>query len=279
MPEERVSKLLAAAGLASRRAADELIAAGRVTVDGRTVGLGERADPSRAEIAVDGRPIPVAAAIIHLAIHKPAGVTSTVADRHADRTVLDLVPAGLVPAGARIYPVGRLDRDSEGLLLLTNDGDWSNRVLHPRHGIEREYAVALDGPLEAGQRATLEAGILLDEGPARLLGLRPQTRSETASLARLLGFAPSAGLTWYRVTLGQGMRRQVRRMLAAVDAPVRRLVRVRIGTLRLDLPAGGVRPLAAAEVRRLGAGVSTASAGLLAEPRSPATVRRRRAGR
>ncbi len=279
MPEERVSKLLAAAGLASRRAADELIAAGRVTVDGRPVGLGERADPAIVEIAVDGRPIPAAAAFVHLALHKPAGVTSTVADRHADRTVLDLVPAGLVPAGARIYPVGRLDRDSEGLLLLTNDGDWSNRVLHPRHGVEREYAVALGWPLEAGQRATLEAGIALDEGPARLLGLRPQTRSETASLARLLEYPPAPGLAWYRVTLGQGMRRQVRRMLAAVEAPVRRLVRVRMGTLRLDLPAGGVRPLTPAEVRRLGAGVSTAAAGSAAEPRALAPPRRRRAGR
>ncbi len=279
MPEERVSKLLAAAGLASRRAADELIAAGRVTVDGRTIGLGERADPALVEIAVDGRRIPTPAAVIHLALHKPAGVTSTVADRHAESTVLDLVPAGLVPAGARIYPVGRLDRDSEGLLLLTNDGDWSNRVLHPRHGIEREYAVALDGPLGADQRVTLEGGIVLDDGVARLLGLRAQTRSETASLARLLESAPAAGLAWYRVTLGQGMRRQVRRMLAAVEAPVRRLVRVRMGTLRLDLPAGGVRQLTPAEVRRLGAGVSTAAAGPAVEPRAPAPPRRRHAGR
>lgn len=273
MPEERVSKLLAAAGVASRRAADELIGAGRVTVDGRVVALGERADAARDVIAVDGRQIPAATAAVHLALHKPAGVTSTVADRHAERAVLDLVPAGLVPGGARLYPVGRLDRDLEGLLLLTNDGEWSNRVLHPRHGVEREYAVALDLPLEASQRATLEAGIRLDEGVARLLGLRLQTRSETASLVRLVEAGPAGGLAWYRVTLGQGMRRQVRRMLAAVGAPVRRLVRVRIGTLRLDLPAGGVRPLTAAEVRRLGSGVATATAGH-GEPPPPPPIAR-----
>src|SRR5664280_877767 len=107
--------------------------------------LGEKADPAVTEIAVDGRPVDVAAALVvpavHLALHKPAGVTSTVVDRHADRTVLDLVPARLLGPGIRLYPVGRLDLDSEGLLILTNDGAWTDRVLHPRHGVEREYAV------------------------------------------------------------------------------------------------------------------------------------------
>ena len=257
MPDERVGKLLAAAGVASRRGADTLIAAGRVTLDGRVATLGEKADPARSVIAVDGQAVDVsgtaALPAVHFAMHKPAGITATVADRHAARTVLDLVPARLVPPGARLYPVGRLDRDSEGLLLLTNDGAWTDRVLHPRHGVEREYAAAFAVPLDAEQRAALAAGIPMEEGTARLGGLRSATRTETASLARLLDPRPAAGLAWYRVTLAQGWRRQVRRMFGAVGAPVARLVRVRVGPLRLDLPSGAVRPLTGAEVRRLGA--------------------------
>jgi 23S rRNA pseudouridine2605 synthase len=257
MPEERVGKLLAMAGIASRRGADALIAAGRVTLDGRVAVLGEKADPARAVIALDGRPVDVVGALdaptVHLALHKPAGFTSTVADRHALRTVLDLVPARLVAPGVRLYPVGRLDRDSEGLLLLTNDGSWTERVLHPRHGVEREYAAAFAVPLEVEQRNALAAGIALEEGVARLGGLRAATRTETASLVRLLDPRPDPGLAWYRLSLAQGWRRQVRRMFGAVGAPVVRLVRVRIGPLRLDLAAGAARPLTAAEVRRLGA--------------------------
>ena len=273
MPEERVGKLLAAAGIASRRGADALIAAGRVTLDGRVAYLGERADPALAAIAVDGRPVDVVAALgapaVHLALHKPAGVTSTVADRHADRTVLDLVPARLVTPGARLYPVGRLDRDSEGLLLLTNDGAWTDRVLHPRHGVEREYAVAFDVPLDAEQRTRLAAGIALEEGIARLGGLRPATRTETTSLARLIDPRPAPALTWYRATLGQGWKRQLRRMFGAVGAPVARLVRVRVGSLRLDLAAGAVRPLSAAEVRRLGASTYHPDLGMGERRREP----------
>jgi 23S rRNA pseudouridine2605 synthase len=254
MSAERLGKVLAAAGVASRRAADALIESGRVTVDGRIAVLGEKADPAVQAIAVNGRLIgPTTAPAVHVAIHKPAGVTSTVADRHAARTVLALVPPGLVPPGTRLYPVGRLDRDSEGLLLLTNDGAWTERVLHPRHGVEREYAVAVAAPLERGQRAALAAGISLDEGTARLVSLRPATRTETALLAAQLDPRPPAGLAWYRVVLAHGWKRQVRRMLAAVGAPVARLVRVRVGTVRLDLPAGGARLLTAAEVRRLAA--------------------------
>jgi 23S rRNA pseudouridine2605 synthase len=254
MPEERLGKLLAAAGIASRRAADALVSAGRVTVDGRVATLGEKADPGRQVVAVDGRPLGAGAvAHVHVAIHKPAGVTSTAADRHAARTVLDLVPPALVAPGTRLYPVGRLDRDSEGLLILTNDGAWTERVLHPRHGVEREYAVAVPSPLDADQRAALAAGIALEEGVARLVSLRPATRTETTLLAALVAPTPSRGLAWYRVVLAHGWKRQVRRMLAAVGAPVERLVRVRVGTLRLDLPAGEARLLTPAEVRRLGA--------------------------
>lgn len=253
MSVERLGKVLATAGVASRRAADALIAAGRVTVDGRVAALGEAADPARQAIKVDGRPIgSVPPGRVYLAVHKPAGVTSTAADRHAARTVLDLVPAALVPPGKRLYPVGRLDRDSEGLLLLTNDGAWTDRVLHPRYGVQREYAVAVALPLDRAQREVLGAGVALEEGLARLLSLRPATRTETARLAELLIPRPAAGLAWYRVVLGHGWKRQVRRMFAGIGAPVARLVRVRVGTLQLDISSGGVRPLAAAEVRRLG---------------------------
>jgi len=260
VPAERLQKVLAAAGVASRRGAEALIAAGRVTVDGRTATLGESVDPATAVLAVDGRRVPTSAtastAHVYLALNKPPDVTSTVRDRHADRTVVDLVPAALRPPSGRLFPVGRLDRDSEGLILLTDDGNWAEQVLHPRFGVQREYALALEHALGQRDVAELHRGIELDEGPARLVGLRPATRTETASLARVLAPGPEPGFAWYRVTLEQGRKRQVRRMFGAVGVPVRRLVRVRIGTVRLgDLPAGEVRPLRAGEVRALaGAG-------------------------
>ena len=179
-------------------------------------------------------------------------MTSTVKDRHAERTVVDLVPAELA-RGARLYPVGRLDQDSEGLILLTNDGDWAERVLHPRYGVEREYAVGARPA--ADPRAGAVAGDAASSSPRasrRSRGLRGQTHTEDRRLADLLEPPPDPGLTWVRVTIHQGWKRQLRRMFAEVGAPVRRLVRVRIGTLRLDAMASGdVRPLTPAEVRRL----------------------------
>ena len=254
MPPERISKVLAAAGVASRRGADELVTAGRVRVDGRLAVLGERVDPEAQAIEVDG--VAVVAATgrpVYLALHKPAGVTSTVRDRHAVTTVVDLVPPELV-RGARLYPVGRLDQDSEGLIRLTNDGDWAAHVLHPRYGVEREYAVALTRMLNRDQAEGLEGGVELAEGVATLAGLRAQTRTEDRRLDDLLEPPPDPGLAWVRCTIHQGWKRQLRRMFAGVGAPVRRLVRVRIGALRLDgLAAGDVRVLSPAEVRRLAA--------------------------
>jgi 23S rRNA pseudouridine2605 synthase len=255
VPAERLAKVLAAAGVASRRGADALISAGRVTVDGRVAVLGERVDPVASSVAVDGRPLGPPASLVHMVLHKPVGVTSTVRDRHANRTVVDLVPSGIVGPGTRIYPVGRLDQDSEGLLLLSNDGPWSERVLHPRHGLEREYAIALARPLGGDQAAALRTGIELEEGIARLEHLRPATATETRRLGELVQPPIDARLSWYRATLRQGWRRQLRRMFGAVGAPVARLVRVRIGPVRLDdLPSGAVRPLVPREVRALGAG-------------------------
>jgi cytidylate kinase len=254
----RIQKALADAGVASRRAADALVSSGRVTVNGRPATTGQRIDPTRDRLAVDGRPVGAAERRTYLAMAKPAGVTSTVSDRHAARTVLDLVPPEM-RAGGRLYPVGRLDRDSEGLLLLTNDGDWAQGLLHPRHGVEREYAVGLEMPLDAGQADALREGVRLEEGIARLGGLRPASRTEATRLDAFGALpdasrARSARLIWYRVVIRQGWKRQVRRMLAAVGNPARRLVRVRIGSLRLgSMTAGEVRPLTSAERQRLAA--------------------------
>ena len=254
MPAERLQKVLAAAGVASRRSAETMIAEGRVTVDGRVATLGTQADPDRSVIAVDGRVIGSAVAHAYLLLHKPPGVTSTTRDRHAETTVLDLIPTPLVPDGALLYPVGRLDQDSEGMLLLTNDGAWADRVLHPRHGVEREYAIGLDRALGHDQVDALRAGIRLDEGQATLAGLRPMTAIEVQRLGALLR-PPPPDLTWYRATLTQGWKRQLRRMFGAIGAPVARLVRVRIGPVRIDgLRSGATRALKAPEVRGLGAG-------------------------
>jgi pseudouridine synthase len=250
VPEDRIHKVLAAAGVASRRAAEALVAEGRVRVDGRPATIGQKVDPERSTIVVDGVPVGVGATLAYVALHKPAGVTSTTRDRHATTTVLDLVPTALVPDGARLYPVGRLDRDSEGLLLLTNDGAWAERVLHPRFGVEREYAVALAAPLRGDQVRALNAGIRLDEGLARLAQpLRAATAAETRQLASILDPRPDPGLVWYRATLRQGLKRQLRRMFGAVDTPIARLVRIRIGSVTLGrLRSGDARRLTEHEV-------------------------------
>ena len=270
MPEERIQKVLAAAGVASRRAAEELVAAGRVRIDGRPATIGQKVDPAVATIEVDGTPVGIGAARAYVALHKPAGVTSTTRDRHAATTVLELIPTALAPDGTRLYPVGRLDQDSEGLLLLTNDGDWAERVLHPRFGVEREYAVALDRPLTPDQIRALNAGIRVDEGLARLAQpLRSATGTETRQLADTMDPMPSPALAWYRATLAQGWKRQLRRMFGAVDSPIARLVRVRIGPVWLgDLGSGRARPLKSPEVRALGAD----TAGLPTRRRRPGRV-------
>ncbi|MEO8571159.1 MAG: pseudouridine synthase [Chloroflexota bacterium] len=261
MALERLQKVLAASGVASRRASEVLIVNGRVTVDGKPARLGMQVDPDQAVITVDGRVIGGAAQPEYLLLHKPGGVTSTVRDRHASKTVLDMIPTALLPEGARLYPVGRLDQDSEGLLVLTNDGGWADRVLHPRHGIEREYAIGLRAPLTPDQVKAIKAGIQLDEGLATLTGLRATTEIETRRLIELIAPPPGA-LVWYRAILAQGWKRQLRRMFGAVGAPIDRLVRVRMGPVRLDdLPSGRARRLRAPEVRGLGAGAGVSRQG------------------
>jgi 23S rRNA pseudouridine2605 synthase len=247
----RIHKALADAGVASRRAAEALVEQRRVTVNGEIAVVGQRVDPQADVLAVDGRAVGERPAPVYLVLAKPAGVTATVSDRHAERTVLDLVPPALRRDAKRLYPVGRLDRDSEGLLLLTNDGDWAQLMLHPSHAVEREYAVALTQPLTGFQIDRLKAGVVLEEGTATIDDLRRATTAEVRTVSELIGAGPDR-LTWYRAVLHQGWKRQLRRMFGDVGARVERLVRVRFGTLRLQrMSLGDVRELTPRERRQL----------------------------
>jgi len=246
----RLQKVLAERGVASRRASERLIAEGRVEVDGYVVRtMGTRVDP-RARIEIDGRAIAAPPKHRYLMLNKPAGMLSTVRDERGRPTVVSLVDGGAPPgastvlpgASRRIYPVGRLDADSEGLILLTNDGDWAEHVLHPRYGHEREYEVTATGEVTPAAVAQLRRGVPLEEGVARAVSVRLLSRAQRG--ARL------------RVVLRTGWKRQIRRMCAAVGLRVTRLVRVRIGSLRLGALAPGLwRELTPREVARLrGAG-------------------------
>ena len=251
MTRERLQKVLASAGVASRRSAEELIRGGRVTVDGRLAILGEQVDPDMQRVVVDGIPLPaIERQRSYWMMNKPAGVVSTVKDRHAEKTVMDLLPQN-AKREARLYPVGRLDEGSEGLLLFTNDGAWADLLLHPRYGVEREYMVGLDRSVTKQQKLALRDGIELEEGLARMDLLEDATQAQVRKLLDLLA-PPHTELRWYRVVLAQGWKRQIRRMFDAVDVPVRRLVRVRVGSLKLmDIHPGEARPLVHAEVTQL----------------------------
>jgi 23S rRNA pseudouridine2605 synthase len=231
----RLQKLLAEAGLASRRGAEALIRAGRVRVNGRAAGLGDAADPASDDVRVDGRPLRLEAKGYWL-LHKPRGVVTTRSDPGGRRTVLDLLP----PAARRLrlYPVGRLDLDSEGLVLLTNDGALAQRLLHPSFGSEKEYAVDVRGTPTDDALLRLAAGFALERGE------RP---TAPASVARA-GHARGGARTRLRVVLREGRKRQLRRAFEALGHPVERLVRVRIGPLRLrGLAPGEARALTPGE--------------------------------
>jgi 23S rRNA pseudouridine2605 synthase len=228
----RLAKHLAHAGVSSRRAAEQLIAQGRVAIEGEIV-----TDPARdvgegARITVDGRPLAAQREErVVYALHKPVGVLSTARDTHGRPTVVQLVPAG----GLRLYPVGRLDADTSGLILLTNDGELANRLTHPRYEVPKTYRARLaGGPLDARALRALREGVELEDGltaPARVRRL---------------------GGDEIELTIHEGRNRQVRRMCAAVGHPVTALRRVAFGSLRLgDLPSGAHRRLSAAEVERL----------------------------
>lgn len=233
--EERLQKILAAAGVASRRACEELIREGRVSVNGRIARLGQSARADQDAIAVDGHPIR-RERLQYWIVHKPRGVLTAVSDPRRRVVVVDLLPK----RSARLFPVGRLDRDTEGLVLLTNDGELAHRLLHPSFEQPREYRVSVRGRLEAGSVRAIERGVRLHDGvtaPARVGRVR---------------FDAASGTTTLPLTLIEGRKRQIRRLMQSLGHPVVRLVRVRMGTLRLgDLSPGDARPLTDAERRAL----------------------------
>lgn len=226
---ERLQKTLARAGFGSRRACEVLIEGGRVTVDGRVAALGNRVDPETAVIKVDGKLAPTAPQFLYYLLNKPAGVVTTASDPQGRPTVLSLVNAP-----ARIFPVGRLDMDTEGLLLLTNDGRLAHLLTHPSSGVDKEYLVRVVGDPSPGDLRRLREGVELDDGI-----------TSPARVSRV-----SEGLV--RIVIHEGRNRQVRRMCAAIGHEVIRLVRTRIGPIHdATLAPGSARPLSIAEVRQL----------------------------
>ena len=226
---ERLQKVLAMRGWGSRRVCEDLIAAGRVTVNGDVAVLGRRVDPEADKVEVDGVPLGVKAGLVHYLLNKPEGVVTTASDPQGRPTVVDLVPAE-----PRVYPVGRLDVATEGLLLLTNDGDLAHRIAHPSHGVEKEYLAELEGAVGGGALRRLRDGIELEDG-----------MTAPAKVSQ-----PEPGIL--RITIHEGRNRQVRRMCEAVGHPVTRLVRVRIGPLRdAQLKPGEWRELDQQELKAL----------------------------
>ena len=213
--EERLQKLLAQAGFGSRRACEEFIVEGRVRVNGQVAILGQKADPARDKITLDGKTLPKAEALTYIALYKPRNVLSATEGQDDRKTVRDLIPVE-----GHLYPVGRLDFDSEGLILMTNDGDLTNKLTHPRYGHEKEYRVLLARRPDEEQLSTWRRGVVLEDGyktaPA---DVRFQSTSGKGA--------------WIRVIMGEGRKRQIREIGMLLGLPVVRIVRVRIGTLRL----------------------------------------------
>jgi 23S rRNA pseudouridine2605 synthase len=241
---ERLQKVLARVGVGSRRACEELIEQGRVRVNGAVPVLGRRIDPAVDLVELDGVPLSLAPGLVHYLLNKPAGVVSTAKDTHGRTTVLSLVPDE-----PRVFPVGRLDRETEGLLLLTNDGALAHRLTHPSFGVAKEYLAEVEGEPSSGDLRSLRRGVDLEDGPT--------------APAKVAALAP--GLL--RIVIHEGRNRQVRRMCDAIGHPVLRLVRTRIGPIAdPTLGPGEYRHLTHVEVRRLAAAT---------EPQGPS----RRAGR
>ncbi|HEY2670358.1 MAG TPA: pseudouridine synthase [Rugosimonospora sp.] len=231
---DRLQKVLAAAGIGSRRASEDLIAAGRVTVDGRVAILGDKVDPENAEIYVDGERVIVDANLVYLALNKPRGVVATMADERGREAIADF----LTNIPERIFHVGRLDADSEGLLLLTNDGGLAHKLMHPSFGVPKTYLVEVPGPMRRGVGRQLSAGIELEDGPVRVDNFR------------LVDSMP--GRVLVELVLHEGRKHIVRRLMDEVGYPVSRLVRTAIGPVRLgDLRPGRHRRLNRGEVAAL----------------------------
>jgi 23S rRNA pseudouridine2605 synthase len=220
--EERLQKILAQAGYGSRRASELIVQAGRVRVNGNVAILGQKADPKKDKILVDGRPIVAAEQLTYIILNKPRNILSTVEREEGDtrQTVRDLIPSE-----GHLYPVGRLDYDSEGLVLMTNDGDLTNRLTHPRYGHEKEYRVLLARRPEQQQLDIWRRGVVLEDG------------HKTAP-AEVRFESTSGKGAWVRVIMGEGRKRQIREIGSLLGLPVVRILRVRIGNLRL----GNLKP-------------------------------------
>ena len=243
--EERLQKILSQAGVASRREAERMITDGRIAVNGTPVTeLGAKADPSRDTVTVDGKPVTVDEKRVYVILNKPVGYVTTLKDPEGRPIVTDLLK-GL---GVRVFPVGRLDYNTEGLLLLTNDGAWANRLAHPRHEVDKEYLVRVKGTVSRDQISRLEQGVGLEDG-------------KTAP-ARVAVTKQSDNNTWISITIHEGRYRQVRRMCEAVSLSVVRLRRVRYGSLALgELKIGEYRRLSPGEVAALSDGKSSGRGG------------------
>lgn len=234
MAQERLQKILAAAGVASRRKAEALIASGQVTVNGAIAGIGDSADASSDDIRVQGQPLKLPSSHTYLALNKPVGVVSSLRSTHGEPTVVDLL--GEVP---RVFPVGRLDKDTSGLLLLTDDGAWANLVTHPRYGVEKQYEGLVRGQPSPAALRQLESGITLPDGAV----------TAPAVVGRI---GDDRGNSLLSITVVEGKKRQIRLMMAAVGHPVIELRRVRVGGIELGtLKRGAWRALRASEVEGL----------------------------
>jgi 23S rRNA pseudouridine2605 synthase len=247
---ERLQKVMASAGVASRRACEAYITAGRVRVNGQVVTeLGARVDPEHDRIEVDGRPLTTGRERAYYLVYKPVGHVSTADDPQGRPTVVDLAPGQ-----RRLYPVGRLDRDSEGLVLLTDDGELTQRLLHPRYEHDREYLALVQGRLSAEEMRRMAEGLHLpdEERPVRARVSDASGAGHLASSTTLKCPAPKADEQWLRVILREGRKRQIRRMMQVLGHEVKRLIRVRMASLRLgDLRPGEGRWLTDQEIAAL----------------------------
>jgi 23S rRNA pseudouridine2605 synthase len=248
MSEERIQKILSRAGVASRRKAEELIEQGLVTVNGRVAGLGDKADPERDAIKVDGKRVqPASQEHRYLLLNKPREVMSTVSDPEGRKTVMDFVPPGMRRA---LVPVGRLDYNTEGLLLLTDDGEFAQRIAHPRYGSTKTYEVKVKGTPPESQLDRLRNGVLIEgrrTAPATITARNP-----FKPLGGRRRGEPESDNSWWIVEITEGRTRQIREMFFQIGHPVQKLRRVAIGPLRdSELPVGALRELSEQEVRKL----------------------------